>query len=362
MASLLDRFLFPVPVDDFVAAINPLWAKQLTGRVQSVTPLSPTAVAIRIRPSRGWKTHTPGQYVTVGVDIDGVRHHRCYSLISLPATQDRCIEIAVQAIADGVVSQYLLTQLRPGMFLELSEPLGEFTLPTSQVPVLFVAGGSGITPILGMIRSLAADRSNRSGAPDSPKHGPVTLVHFALDGDRALFQYELDRIARNCEWFDYHLVLNGESNEMLSAALLEHHCPDWTSRAGYACGPAPLLDSAEALWERHAPAATLATERFVLAPLEFDRLEVPGDTSAPSVGFRKSKAVSRQCPSKTLLETAEAAGVPTKAGCRAGVCHTCATRIVSGTAMDLRDGRLYETGDLVQTCVSAAATDLTLDL
>lgn len=352
MTSLLDRFTTPVDFDSFVSAINPLWARELSGKIEMITRVSATAATIRIRPSRGWTTHTPGQYVTVGVDINGVRNHRCYSLTSLPAPADRSIEITVQAVPGGAVSNHLVFEASIGNMIQLSEPLGDFVLPALATPLVFIAGGSGITPILGMIRSLAANGSSQ----------PVTLLHYALDSDRALFSQELDALARRHAWFDYRLILNGVSGEMLSETTLDSACSDWQGRRGYACGPAPMLDTAEALWSEHNISSQLVVERFVLSPISFDTAPTTGDSATAQIAFAKSGKTVKQCKNTTLLESAEAAGVPNKAGCRAGVCHTCATKVVDGSAIDLRDGRVYEPGDTVQTCISVATTNLVLDL
>ena len=350
MSSLLDRFTSPVDFDTFVSALNPLWARALIGRVEQITRISATAASIRIRPSRGWKSHRPGQYVTLGVDVNGIRNHRCYSITSLSAPGDRCIEIAVQAVPDGLVSQKLVFDTKVGDYVQLSEPLGDFTLPESAVPMLFIAGGSGITPILGMIRSLANEHPTQ----------PVTLIHYALDGDRALFAHELDALAREHEWFTYRLILNGESGEMLTESTLDEVCADWHTRRGYACGPTPMLDTAEALWGEYNLTDRLVIERFVVSPITF--ASEPADGTTATIAFAKSGTRLTQCKNTTLLESAEAAGVPNKAGCRAGVCHTCATQVIDGSAIDLRDGRMYEPGDTVQTCIAVATTNLILDL
>ncbi len=364
LTSLIDRYLSPVPVDAFVASINPLWAQKGAGRIEAIRPLSATAAAISIRPSRGWTAHQPGQYVTVGVEVNGVLHHRCYSLTSLPTPAQRTIEIMVQAVPDGIVSNHLVRFARQGDLLTLSEPLGSFTLPSQPEPLMLIAGGSGITPLLGMVRTLAYRSTTWLTSAGRSTPPPVTLLHYALDKDRALCTTELDALARTHDWFDYQLILNGESGEMLTPATLDRICPEWQSRAAYACGPVPILDSVESIWEAAGISPLLRTERFVLAPISFEHTATPDDASDATitVGFATSKTSTRQCSNQTLLEVAEAAGVPAKSGCRAGVCHTCATRLVDGSAMDLRDGRIYEPGDFVQTCVAAATSDLILDL
>src|SRR4051794_32524106 len=103
MNSLLDRLAAPLDLDAVLAACSPRWGRR-RGVIESIVPRTTTAASIRIRPGRDWDGHEAGQHVTIGVDVDGVRHQRCYSLTSAPDAADDCIEITVQAVADGTVS------------------------------------------------------------------------------------------------------------------------------------------------------------------------------------------------------------------------------------------------------------------
>ena len=144
-------------------------------------------VSLWLRPGRGWPAHLPGQYVRVGVDVDGVRHWRTYSLTSVPRRRDGRIAITVKRIAGGLVSEYLVCHARPGIVVRLAPPTGEFVLPEEGVDaLLFVTAGSGVTPIMGMLRALA---QRPEGLPD------VAHVHISPSSDDAIFGGDLRTLA-----------------------------------------------------------------------------------------------------------------------------------------------------------------------
>ena len=154
----------------------------------------------------------------------------------------------------------------------------------------------------------------------------------------------------------HHHTAEAGRLDLSSPAQLEGLCPDWRERAAYACGPAGFLDDAEALWRREA-AADLTIERF---QADF----APGVAGAGGRVVFEHADVEVDAPGDVpLLVVAEDAGVAAPAGCRMGICHACLTPLRSGQVTDLRTGQVHgEPGELVQTCVSAAAGPLSLDL
>lgn len=118
-------------------------------------PETHRSATITIHPGRGFGRYEAGQWVTVGVEIDGVRHRRCYSLTSNPERSEGLISITVSAMPEGLVSNHLVYGTEPGDYLTLEQPSGDFHLPADRTnPMLFITGGSGITPAMGMIRTL----------------------------------------------------------------------------------------------------------------------------------------------------------------------------------------------------------------
>jgi stearoyl-CoA 9-desaturase NADPH oxidoreductase len=347
-----DAAVTPLDIDDVLDVFHPLRSgADLRGRIVSVTAETDESATILIKPGKDWNGHIPGQYVRIGVDVDGVRLWRTYSLTHGPR-KDRCISLTVKAIPDGVVSNYLVHRAQAGEMLQLEQAEGEFVLP-QPLPekLLLVTAGSGITPVIGMLRNLFSRRT-----PVATDPLDIVLVHVNINESTAIFRDELrahgdaGRITL-IERYD-------ETHGMLDVSHLADLVPDLDDRLAYACGPAGLLDALE---QHHADRGlVLTTERFRTVLLEAGE----GGTLALADG-----TVLEADGSKPLLDVAEEAGVLMPSGCRMGICMGCVLPLRSGTVRDLRNGALTtavpgETGPAglpIQTCINAAAGDCTLD-
>ena len=336
VAALLVTPLVPA---DYVALLDPLRSSaELCARVVEVRPETRDAVTLVLRPGRGWRGHVPGQYVRLGVDVDGVRHWRPYSLTSEPGRRDGCIAVAVTAVPGGVVSTHLVRRLQPGAVVRLDQPLGGFVLPDpAPSKVLFVTAGSGVTPVVGMLRS-------HLDALDD-----VVVVHAARTPADALFGGELRALARagRIRFLERHTAVEGR----LTAADLERLVPDLADRDAWACGPNGLLDALEAHWGARGIRPRLRTERF--------RPALTAVAEGGTVRFVGSGIDVEADGTTSLLDAGEAAGVAMPSGCRMGICFGCVTPLREGAVRDLRNGALTTAapgdGVLVQTCISAAA-------
>ena len=155
----------------------------LRGRIVSVTAETDESATILDQAGQGLERALPGQYVRIGVDVDGVRLWRTYSLTHGPR-KDRCISLTVKAIPDGVVSNYLVHRAQAGEMLQLEQAEGEFVLP-QPLPdkLLLVTAGSGITPVIGMLRNLFSRRT--------PVATDIVLVHVNINESTAIFRDEL---------------------------------------------------------------------------------------------------------------------------------------------------------------------------
>ncbi len=336
----------PLLPDDYADLIDPLASRtQLRARLVSVLPETPDSVTLVLRPSRGWRTHIPGQYLRLGVDVDGVRQWRAYSLTSDPTRRDGLISVTVKAIPDGKVSTYLVRSARPGVLLHLAPAGGEFVLPTpAPERLLFLTAGSGITPVMGMLRSLGAGSD-------------VVLVHSAPSARDVIFAVELQQMAAagRIRLVQRHTDTDGK----LDPADLEVLVPDWAQRQTWACGPIGLLDAAELHWEQADLARNLHVERFRPAVLV-------ADGEGGEVTFTAAGVSVESDGSTPLLDVGEKAGVLMPSGCRMGICFGCVVPLRSGVVRDLRNGDLTTAnegdGVLIQTCVSASAGACQIDL
>ncbi|WP_433303683.1 ferredoxin reductase [Actinoplanes sp. CA-030573] len=335
----------PVVPADYLDVIAPLRnPRVLRAKIDAVRPETATSASLLLRPGRGWVPHEPGQYVRVGVDVDGVRLWRSYSITSPPARPDGRITITVNAVPGGVVSTHLVHRARRGMLVHLDPPAGEFRLGTPRpAKALFVTAGSGITPVMGMLRSALHELAD------------VVVVHSAATREAVVFGAELRALAASgrIRLIERHTRADGR----IKPADLTELVPDLFERHAWACGPNEMLDDLETHWADAEATDRLRTERF-------RPVLISGDGGG-TVTFAASGAVVETDGSEPLLDSGEAAGVLMPSGCRMGICFSCVLPLRQGAVRDLRDGRLTvaEPGDNipVQTCISAAAGPCTID-
>jgi ferredoxin-NADP reductase len=344
------RLLFtPLLPDDYVELIDPLWStRELRGRVERLEPRADGAVTIHVRPGFEWAGHRPGQYVRFGVVVDGVHHWRAYSLTSDPHAPDGLISITPKLVDSGVVSPYLVRTLRVGSVVRLGEVEGTFTLPErTGAPLLFLTAGSGITPVMSMLRHLHTEHAMHD----------VVHIHSARSRDRVIFGDDLRSLADGEPGLTVHIWESGEQGR-ITPADVETLCPDWRERDTYASGPGELLDALSGHWDEHGAGERLHLERFQ---------PVVGGADAGGAGGTirfPRRQLEAECPPGTpMLVAGEEAGVDMPFGCRMGVCHTCVARLREGTIRDLRTGDVREArNEMVRTCIHAAEGPVELDL
>ena len=334
----------PLLPEDFLGVVDPLWsARQLRGRVEAVQPESRGAATIVLRPGRGWQRHRAGQYLRVGVQINGARQWRTYSLTSPENRSDGLISFTVKDV--GLVSGQLVHRTAPGDLLFLEQPQGEFVLPAVAGPLLFVTGGSGITPVMGMLRTLAAQNALAD----------VVMLHSAVDQADVCFAAELRSLTEQHRGFELTVRLT-DNEGLLSFDQLAALVPDWQDRSAWICGPGGMLDAAEKHYAGAGRSDLLHIERF--------RAALVGEVGeGGAVTYRRSDQLVEVDGTTSLLDAGEAAGVVMPSGCRMGICFGCVLPLTAGKVRDLRTGEVHgDEGDLVQTCISAAAGPVELDV
>ncbi|GAB2641809.1 ferredoxin reductase [Nocardia goodfellowii] len=346
------RVTTPLLPDDYLHLANPLWsARELRGRVVEVRKETADSATLVIKPGWGFDfKYQPGQYIGIGILVEGRWHWRSYSLTCPPNWSEpghggkRVISIAVKAMPEGFLSSHLVNGVQPGAIIRLQAPQGGFVMsfpPPDKV--LFLTAGSGITPVMSMLRGM--DR--REQVTD------VVHLHSARTADDVMFGNELRALHDRHPSFSTHLHLTGE-NGKFKLTDLDERFPDWRERETWACGPAAMLDEIEQYWREAGLSDRLHVERF-----EAERSAVG---EGGTVTFAKSDRTVEVDGATSLLEAGESAGVQMPFGCRMGICQTCVLTLSSGHARDLRNGDEKREGDKVQTCISAAAGDCTLDI
>lgn len=338
----------PLHPDDYLKLFNPLWsARELRGRVERVEPVTDRSATLVIRPGWGWSfDFQPGQYIGIGVELEGRFHWRSYSISSAPIREEGTVAITVKAMPEGFLSEHLVNGLEPGTIVRLDVPRGEFVLPDPPpARMLFIAGGSGITPVMSMLRTL----NRRGSVPD------VVLLYSATDESDMMFADELRALAAEHESFKL-VERFTDVDGYLTPDQLDDVVQDWPRRETWACGPAPMLDALVEHYEEHQRIDRLHVERFSLAP-------AAGDAAGGTVTFGEGGPTIEVDGATTLLEAGEQAGVSMLFGCRMGICHTCDVPLAAGRVKDLRSGEEHDTpGEYIQTCISVATTDCTLNV
>ena len=352
MLRAVNRFTSPLLIDDYLELINPLWSsRELRGRVEQIEPETETASTIHIKPGWEWEGHEPGQYLRIGLDIEGVRHWRAYSLTSDPSDSEGRISITVKHAEGGKVSPYIHGKLRTGTIVSLGEVTGQFTLP-EEVPqkLLFISAGSGITPIVSMIRDLA----------DKDELVDAIHIHSARGADDVIFGDQLRKLneRRNGFTFDEHHT-SGAGDDRFEPSDLDERVPDWRERLTFASGPSELIDALEEHFEAHGDPEMLNLERF--QPTYGEGGGEQGDGG--SVKFSKSDKETEADGGQSILVAGEEAGLDLPYGCRMGICHTCVGRCVSGKVRDLRSGEVMDAeGQTIRICINAPEGPVEVEL
>lgn len=348
----LSPFVSPAAFDFWAARLKPgaSWDRPLA-RVVSRHVEARDAVTLVLQPNRHFAGFRAGQHVNVGVEVDGVLRTRSYSPSDAPRADGR-VSITVRHVPGGKVSSQLCLHTRVGDVLELGPAFGDMT--DFDGPRLFCAAGSGITPLMSLLRAAA-----QSGTALD-----LDLVYWARRRTDLCFVDELREIARRVSGVRVHVVLTreadlqaGEHAGRPSAELLDRLVPDHARRIVSACGPAGFVDALEALLESRC--AGFHAERFTPpAPI------APADvTGTVRVELARSGRTLELAAGTSLLEALEAQGLEPAYGCRMGLCNTCACGKREGATQNLVTGALdREPRSALRLCVNRAASDLILDL
>lgn len=345
--GLAARATTPLLPDDYLKLLNPLWsARELRGLIVDVRPETADSATVTIKPGWGFSgRYEPGQYVGIGLRIDGRWHWRSYSLTSIPRRDNKNITITVKATPEGFLSTHLVNGVKPGTVVRLQSPKGDFALPDPPpAKILFITAGSGITPVMAMLRTL----KSRGQQAD------IVHIHSAPTADDVIFHDELRELEKAQPGYRLHLQLT-ETHGHLDFAHLADIVGDWQQRPAWVCGPSALLDSVEEAWKEAGCGDQLHMERFTIAA-----------TDKGGEGGRVTFAISDKTVeidgATSIMEAGEQVGIQMPFGCRMGICQTCVLPLEAGHVRDFRSGTEHGAGDRIQTCISTASGDCTIKI
>lgn len=345
--GVLQSWTTPLLPDDYAALLNPLWStRELRGEIVHVQrPESSGSVMITIKP--GWGvpiSFEAGQYIGIGVQVEGRYVWRSYSLVNAPERRNGLFTICVRAVGDGKLSQHLLLRAEPGQHVRLAAPAGDFYL-TDPVPekLLFITAGSGITPVISMLRALQQHDAL----------GDIVLIHSMRQPEDLVFGELLEQLAKQHPTFRYFLRVTSIDGRVTTEQI-EAWAPDFAERAAYVCGPATMLLDIRAWWQEG------VEKRYPLRSEQFS-LDRASDARGGSIRFG-DRAQVRVDGATTILEAAEQSGLQLPFGCRMGICQTCVQTLSEGHAHNLRTGETHEPGSRVRVCCTVANGDIELDV
>jgi stearoyl-CoA 9-desaturase NADPH oxidoreductase len=344
-SGLVDLLTGPHGVDRYTELVAPTWTLgEARAKVVDVRRTTPRSVTLTLAPNAAFTSaHTvkAGQYVNLSVDVDGRRHTRCYSPANAEGSSH--LELTIGQHDDGLVSTYLLERARRGMVVGLAGVGGDFVLPAQRPPrILFVSGGSGITPVMAMLRTLVAEGHR----------GEIAFVHYAHNPREACYREELAAHNDLPGVQVLHGYTRSGAGDLVGSFGPRHLAAAMRSPdAVFVCGPTTLVEAVQ----QHCD--NVYTESFVppvFAP--------PANPSGGRITFANS-GIDVVDDGRSLLEQAESAGLNPENGCRMGICHTCTRRKTAGTVRNLITGAVSTAPDEdVQICVSVPVGNVDLSL
>jgi ferredoxin-NADP reductase len=353
LRRLIAPLVVPQVFDFWASRLHPTWSwERSLARIVGRSEASADAVTLLLAPNRHWRGARAGQHLIVGARIDGVLVQRSYSLSDAPRGDGR-IAITIKAIEGGKLSRHLHGEAKVGDVLELGAAFGDMVLPERVDGAwLFLAAGSGITPLMAMTRELAAQ-----GMP-----APLTLLYWARRREELCFVDELREIATRHPNFRVRFLLtrqepreDDEDAGRIDPALLARHVGDLSARQVYACGPGGFV--VQARQSSAAQARAFAAEAFTPPPRTLE------ETGTVEVLLARSGRTVELPRGESLLTALESQGLKLPSGCRMGLCNTCSCGKTSGTTRHLHTGDVQaEPVSSLRLCVNSATSHLVLDL
>lgn len=365
-SRLVAALASPHGVDSYLERFNPMWAAHdVRARIVSIhreTDGDAPVATLTLQPTSTWRGHRAGQHVLVGVEIPGIakRFTRAFSISSAASGKGERFTLTIRAHDEGQVSSYLVRDAQPGQVLHLSQAQGEFTLVESPATptisrLVFITGGSGITPAMSMVRTLLRDGYQRDGVDHAGRK--VTFLHFARSPEDQIFAEELAEIAAADNGVEVHLR---HGDQVFSEFELRRLVPDFKDTDTWLCGPPGLVELVKAAYDDGEESNPRLRMEFFKPAVA--RAAKPGEEIEGDISFTRS-GTTVAASGASLLEQAEELGLKPEFGCRMGICFSCTRTKTSGTVRNILTGEESAVPDEeVRICVTAAAGDCHIDL
>lgn len=333
--------------DPLLEKIDPMLVQAHTpARVEQIIQETADTRTLVLKPAARWQGFQAGQHVNICVDVNGVRHTRTFSLSSSPElwAQQGVVTLTIKRLPGGRVTNWLHDTLKSGDVIGLGEAFGDYLLPEQAQPLLFIAGGSGITPALSQLETLASQDFR----------APVTLLYFVRTQQDIIGAERLKALANRYSALTLKIIATNESEtpRFLNSQDLDS-IPGLKARQVFLCGPKGLMDLANELLHQHGVRKTDIQSTFFSAATPPLSADLASETLGGTVQFAKSSLEASSEGDASLLDIAEASGLSPRHGCRMGICHQCSCRKTSGTVINRLTGKASGPGEEnVQLCIS----------
>lgn len=330
---------------------NHIGDKYLSLKVREVVKETNDTVSIFFEQPEPFLEYRPGQYLTVILDIKGKEERRSYSLCTSPFL-DPHPGITVKRVKEGLVSNFLNDQIRPGKTIEIMKPMGNFTSDfhsKNKKHFVMVAGGSGITPVISILKSVLI---NEPGSK-------VTLVYCNRSEDQIIFKNELDQLEE--KYAGRLMIIHNLSNPSsawtglrgrldeakLKDTLESIHYPELDQTQYFVCGPEGLMDTAiHTLKNLGVDDKSIIKESFYTDIEAKESALKSAGKLAPELSreievILEGEAFHFEVPAgQTILEAGLDHDVDMPYSCQSGLCTACRGRLIAGKVDMIEDAGL----------------------
>jgi len=350
---------FGAYVEPIIQLFKPTWRyNAISAKLVSINNESSNVYTLSLKPNSSWHSFTAGQFVQLTVEKNGSLVTRTFSISSSPRhfKETGCIELSIRIQDKGLITPWLLNNVPLESTVYLSKAMGDFTLQNTVKHKLFIAAGSGITPI----RSILNEHIHSAWLKDA------TLLFYVRNHSELLFSQDLQAYKNaglHCK------IIYTEESGHISEQHLKTNVPDFKNGESYICGPREMIQSTvELLCNADVAAEHIHFEYFGQAPIE--ALDLNEEDFEPDeaiqVDYLSSQKQVKFNPDgipKTLLELAEQEGLQPTSGCRMGICHQCICKKKQGRVYNTKTKQYSDSGaEEIQLCVSVPIGNVELEL
>lgn len=331
-------------INFWMQKLNPLWSlNQALGQIVHKDNAAQDMLSVKLKVNRLFKFGEAGQHHPVFVEVNGIRYERSYSLTQV---DEQHVLLTVKKVDGGKVSTWFSDSAKVGDIIELGLPFGDMTLPNSDEPLLLLAAGSGITPMLSLLKALESKGQFAA---------PVHLLYWVKKNVDAAFLASFEALAATQPNFSFKVLATQE--DVPAARLDERYLADIQNleqSTVYACGPSGFVTTAETVFKN---AKSLKSEAFSMSASD------TAEQGFVNVTLTKSNKVVSIPKGQSILVSLEQQNIKPQHGCRMGICNKCACNKSEGATKNLVNGaQNKEPGNLLKICVNSAQTDLVIDL